>query len=119
MKEIKLNKHGIYLFGKLDGVDYVEAGNGVDDKGKTFKYGNSIKLRFILISSVTKNLNGTDVIVQVPKIQQVTIPTSEVDLLKQFNKFSKDIGKDVLVPSSADENKAIKLLDVSGLIVVA
>lgn len=56
-KEVKLIKHGNYLYGVLDGVDFVSA--GVLENGT--KYGASVKLKFITKTTVIKTVDGVEI----------------------------------------------------------
>ena len=56
-KDVKVTKHGNYLYGVLDGVDFVQS--GTLENGN--KYGASVKLRFITKVTVIKTVDGVDI----------------------------------------------------------
>ena len=100
-KEIKLKKHGNYLYGVLDGVDFVSAGtleNGT-------KYGASVKLKFITKTTIIKTVDGVDIPTQKAIGQTIKVPTANNELSIIVRKYNELIGKELLVNYGVkDEN---------------
>ncbi|MEA3498046.1 MAG: hypothetical protein U9R16_03195 [Campylobacterota bacterium] len=92
-KDIKLNKHGNYLYGVLDGVDFVSA--GVLENGT--KYGASVKLKFITKVSAIKTVDGVEIPTQKAISQIIKVPCANTELSIIVKKYNELIGKELLI----------------------
>ncbi|MCK5293334.1 MAG: hypothetical protein KAJ49_01685, partial [Arcobacteraceae bacterium] len=70
-KDVKVTKHGNYLYGVLDGVDFVQS--GTLENGN--KYGASVKLRFITKITVIKTVEGVEIPTLKAIAQTIKVPT--------------------------------------------
>ena len=99
--EIRLSKHGNYLYGVLDGVDFVS--EGVLENGT--KYAASVKLKFITKITIIKNVEGVDIPTQKAISQTIKVPTANTELSMIVRKYNELIGKELLINYSIkDEN---------------
>ena len=92
-KDIKMNKHGNYLYGVLDGVDFVSA--GVLENGT--KYGASLKLKFITKITVIKKVENVDVPTLKAISQIIKVPCANTELSIIVRKYNELIGKELLI----------------------
>ncbi len=93
-KEINIKEHGNYIYGTLDGVDFVTSGVIAETKQK---YGASVKLKFIMKSYKTKQVNGMDIKTKVANSQILKINCQDDELAGIVNKYNELDGKDLLV----------------------
>lgn len=101
VKDVKLTKHGNYLYGVLDGVDFVSA--GVLENGT--KYGASVKLKFITKTTVIKTVEGVEIPTQKAISQTIKVPTANSELSIIVKKYNELIGKELLINYGVkDEN---------------
>jgi len=100
MKKVEIVEHGNYLYGNLDGVDFVSSGqleNGT-------KYGASVKLKFITKVQIVKNVSGIDIPTTKAVSQTIKIPTTDTELPKLVLKYNEFIGQDLLISYSTADN---------------
>jgi hypothetical protein len=122
VKRIKtplLVEHGTFMYGKLDELDFTKAGKGVDDNGKEFSYGHSVKLKFIATKMVEKELNGRTI--QQPKtvFEYMTIACeSEEEIEQKYTFFTDFIGQEILVPIVNNKEKSTYKIDDSKLSII-
>ena len=98
--EVKLAKHGNYLYGVLDGVDFVSA--GVLENGT--KYGASVKLKFITKTTIIKTVDGIEIPTQKALAQIIKVPCANTELSLIVRKYNELIGKDLLINYSTPDN---------------
>jgi len=114
-----LMEHGTFMYGKLDELDFTPAGKGVDDKGKDFSYGHSVKLKFIATKIVEKELNGRTI--QQPKtvFEYMTIACdSEEEIEEKYTLFNNFIGQEILVPIVNNKEKSTYKIDDEKLVII-
>jgi len=99
-KEVKLIKHGNYLYGVLDGVDFVSA--GVLENGT--KYGASVKLKFITKTTVIKTVEGVEIPTQKAITQTIKVPCANTELSLIVKKYNELIGNELLINYSTPDN---------------
>ena len=99
-KDVKLSKHGNYLYGVLDGVDFVSA--GVLENGT--KYGASVKLRFITKITVIKTVEGVEIPTLKAIAQTIKVPTANNELSIIVRKYNELIGKELLINYGTSDN---------------
>ena len=99
-KNITLNKHGNYLYGVLDGVDFVSA--GVLENGT--KYGASVKLRFITKVTVIKTVENIDIPTLKAIAQTIKVPCANSELSIIVRKYNELIGKELLIGYGTSDN---------------
>jgi len=107
-KEIKITEHGNYLYGNLDGIDFVKSGtmDGV-------AYGASIKLKFIIISKRIKNVNGIEVLSTNAIATVIRLPIRNEEIVSLVGKYNKLLGRDLLVEFNASDNTTFSVTDES------
>ena len=104
-KDVKLTKHGNYLYGVLDGVDFVQSGqleNGT-------KYGASVKLKFITKITVIKTVEGVEIPTLKAITQTIKIPCSNNLLAMTVKKYNDLIGKELLINYSTPDNNVFSV----------
>lgn len=117
IKEIKINKHGNYLYATLDGVDFVTSGIMVNEKtGVKTNYGASIKLKFIIQSTIMKNVNGMSIPTLRANSIIVSIPTSEDKIPHLVQKYNALIGKDLFIDYNLNDGQKVTIQDESEII---
>lgn len=104
-KDVKLNKHGNYLYGVLDGVDFVSA--GVLENGT--KYGASVKLKFITKTTVIKTVDGVEIPTQKAIAQTIKVPCANTELSLIVKKYNELIGKELLISYSTPDNNVFSV----------
>ena len=100
IKGVEVVEHGNYLYGTLDGVDFVQSGKLEDGT----KYGASVKLKFITRVTAVKNVGGIDVATKKAISQIIRIPTTDTDLPVEVAKYNDLIGKDLLISYNTPDN---------------
>jgi hypothetical protein len=98
--EVKLQKHGNYLYGVLDGVDFIQSGQL--DNGT--KYGASVKLKFITKTTVIKTVEGVEIPTQKAIAQMIKIPCANTELSMIVRKYNELIGRELLINYSTPDN---------------
>jgi len=104
-KKIELEEHGNFLYGSLDGVDFVASGkleNGT-------AYGASVKLKFITKIDVVKNVQGTEIKTKKAISQIIKLPTTDEQLALMVHKYNELIGKDLLLSYSTADNNIFQM----------
>ena len=104
-KEINIKEHGNYLYGSLDGVDFVQS--GTLENGQ--KYGASVKLKFITKVTVVKNVAGIDIPTQKAISQIIKIPTTDDKLVELVHKYNDFIGKELLINYGTADNNTFSI----------
>ncbi|TLP36942.1 hypothetical protein [Arcobacter arenosus] len=94
VKEINLKEHGNFIYGTLDGVDFVPSGV-IRESGQT--YSASVKLKFIMKSTVTKDLNGVSIPTVRANSQIIKIQCRDEELPSLALKYNDLVGKDLLI----------------------
>jgi len=99
-KDVKIVRHGNYLYGVLDGVDFVSA--GVLENGT--KYGASVKLRFITKVSIIKTVEGVEIPTLKAIAQTIKVPCANNELSIIVRKYNELIGKELLISYGTSDN---------------
>lgn len=110
-KKVELSEHGNYLFGTLDGVDFVASGTM---EGKP--YPASVKLKFITRITKTKSVNNIDIPTKVAIAQTIKVPTTDANLRKLAIKYNDLIGEDLLINYATADNNMFTVADESEII---
>lgn len=113
-KEVKLTKHGNYLYGVLDGVDFVSA--GVLENGT--KYGASAKLKFITKATAIKTVDGVEIATQKAITQTIKVPCANSELSMLVKQYNDLIGKELLINYNAPDNNIFLASGAVGVDVV-
>jgi len=113
-KEVKLNKHGNYLYGVLDGVDFVSA--GVLENGT--KYGASLKLRFITKVSVIKTVEGVEIPTLKAIAQTIKVPCANNELSMIVRKYNELISKELLINYSIQDGNTFAVSSNVGIEII-
>lgn len=103
--EVNLTGHGNYLYGVLDGVDFVSA--GVLENGT--RYGSSVKLKFITKTTVIKTVNGVEIPTQKAISQIIKVPCADTELSLIVRKYNDLIGKELLISYSTPDNNVFSV----------
>ena len=114
MKKVEISEHGNYLFGVIDGVDFVQSGQLENGQ----KYGASVKLKFITKVNVIKQVLGTDVVTKKALSQVIKIPTNDNELPSLIAKYNGLIGSDLLINYSTADNHTFTVTDEKSLTVI-
>lgn len=119
VKSPLLVEHGTFMYGKLDELDFTKAGKGVDEKGKEFSYGHSVKLKFIATKMVEKELNGKTILNPRTVFEYMTIACeSEDEIEEKYIFFTGFIGQEILVPIVNNKEKSTYKIDDSKLVII-
>jgi len=102
---VKLKKHGNYLYGVLDGVDFVQS--GTLENGNS--YGASVKLRFLTKSTIIKTVDGTDIPTLKAIAQTIKVPCANNELSIIVRKYNELIGKELLINYSTSDNNTFSV----------
>ena len=113
IKPIEVVEHGNYLYGMLDGLDFVVSGIMQDSKKP---YSASLKLKFIMKSTFLKDLNGALIPTQRVTSQIVRIPTTDDKLLSLVQKYNELVGKDLFIKYYAKDGEVINVQDEKEII---
>lgn len=85
--------HGLFLFGKIEGVDFT-----VEGSNDTMKWGNSLKLKFAQAIPSTKVLNAVSYQILIYKSQTIVIKADSKDELSQLvAEYSAKVGQNVVI----------------------
>ncbi|RXK14237.1 hypothetical protein CP965_01965 [Halarcobacter mediterraneus] len=113
VKEINLKEHGNFIYGTLDGVDFVPSGV-IRENNQA--YSASVKLKFIMKSTVVKEINGT----QIPTIransQIIKIECKDEELPALALKYNDLVGKDLLINYGGRDGDTFKLQNEKDII---
>lgn len=109
--EVKLTGHGNYLYGTLDGVDFVSSGI-MDNK----PYPASVKLKFITRITKIKTVNNIEIPTKSAISQTIRIPTVDENLRKLALKYNDLIGQDLLINYATADNNTFNVDDENGII---
>ena len=112
-KPVQIKEHGNFLYGQLDGLDFVASGIMQDTKKP---YGASLKLKFIMKSVFHKELNGTSIPTQRVTSQIVRIPTTDDKLPQLVGKYNELVGKDLFINYNAKDGEVITIQDEKEII---
>lgn len=111
-KPIEINSHGNYVYGTLDGVDFVSSGKF--ENGQT--YGASVKLKFIMKALKTKAVNGVDITTTTSNSQIIQIKCQDDDLQTLVHKYNELDGKELLINYSAQDGSRFVINDEKDII---
>ena len=115
VKEINIKQHGNFIYGTLDGVDFVPSGkleNGTP-------YGASVKLKFIMKTPKTRTVAGEDITTMVATSQVLKIACEDEDLAKLVHKYNELDGKDLLINYSPKrDGDTFNIYDESDILLV-
>jgi len=101
--------HGLFLFGKIEGVDFTVEGKLQDGT----KYGNSIKLKFAQAVSQIKDLNGVNVPIVSYRTQTIVINCdSKEELADLVSEYTNKLGKNVAIELNVPDNQKFKALSI-------
>ncbi len=93
-KEVILKEHGTFIYGTLDGVDFVGSGV-IRDTGRP--YSASVKLKFIMRATKYKEINGVSIPTVVANSQIIKIECKDDELPQLALKYNELINKDLLI----------------------
>ena len=110
-KKVELSEHGNYLFGTLDGVDFVASGSM---EGKP--YPASVKLKFITRITKIKMVNNIEIPTKSAISQTIKIPTTDENLRKLAIKYNDLIGQDLLINYATADNNTFTVSDESEIL---
>lgn len=113
IKPVQVVEHGNYLYGTLDGLDFVASGIMQDTKKP---YSASLKLKFIMKSTFYKDLNGIPIATQRVTSQIVRIPTTDDKLPQLVTKYNELVGKDLFINYNAKDGEVINIQDEKEII---
>ena len=112
IKELKINKHGNYLYATLDGVDFVVAGVMFNEKsGQKNNYSASVKLKFIIQSTIIKNVNGMSIPTLRANSIIVSIPTTDDKIPAVVQKYNSMIGQDLFIDYNLSDGHKVSIQD--------
>ena len=112
IKELKINKHGNYLYATLDGVDFTVAGVMFNEKsGLKNNYGASVKLKFIIQSTILKNVNGMSIPTLRANSIIVSIPTTDDKIPALVQKYNTMIGQDLFIDYNLTDGHKVSIQD--------
>ena len=113
IKPVQIAGHGNYLYGTLDGLDFVASGIMQDTKKP---YSASLKLKFIMKSTFLKDLNGVQIPTQRVTSQIVRIPTTDDKLPQLVSKYNELVGKDLFINYNAKDGEVINIQNENEII---
>ncbi len=109
IQEASQHIHGLFLFGKIEGVDFTVEGKLQDGT----KYGNSIKLKFAQAVSQNKDLNGVNVPIVSYRTQTIVINCdSKEELADLVSEYTNKLGKNVSIELNVPDNQKFKALSI-------
>ena len=115
MQEVKINKHGNYLYGILEGVEPKDDNTWTNEQGKSIVTKSHLVLSFIMNTEVKKEIQGTEIITFVPRKQIIQLPVPSTDLIKLFKHYNGLVKKDLLINYTVMDNFKVKI-DVDDII---
>ena len=115
MKEISIKEHGNYIYGTLDGVDFVTSGIIAETK---MPYGASVKLKFIMKSYKTKEVGGVEIKTKVANSQILQIKCQDEQLSALGNKYNELDGKDLLVNYGGKDGDTFVIHDEKDILTI-
>lgn len=113
VKPIQLTQHGNYLYGTLDGLDFVPSGIMQETKKP---YSASIRLKFIMKSITLKDLNGVKIPVTRALSQVVRLPSTDEQLPNLISKYNALVGKDLLISYNSKDGDVLNIQDENEII---
>lgn len=113
IKELSLKEHGNFIYGTLDGVDFVSSGV-IKETGNA--YSASIKLKFIMKSSVTKELNGVSIPTVRANSQIIKIQCKDEELPRLALKYNDLLEKDLLINYGGKDGDTFVIQDEKDII---
>lgn len=113
IKPVQILEHGNYLYGTLDGLDFVPSGIMQDTKKP---YSASLKLKFIMKSTFLKDLNGIQIPTQRVTSQIVRIPTTDDKLPQLVQKYNALVGQNLFINYNAKDGEVINIQDEKEII---
>lgn len=115
IKPIQLQEHGCFLYGTLDGLDFTASGVFPETKRP---YGASIKLRFIMKTSILKDFNGTKIPIKTAKSVIVKLDTTDDKLVSLVQKYNDLAGKNLFINYIPKDGDILNLQDENEIIEV-
>lgn len=94
VKPVSVENHGNFIYGTLDGVDFVPSGV-IKENGNA--YSASIKLKFIIKSTILKEINGMEIPTTRANSQVIKIQCKDEELKTLALKYNELVGKDLLI----------------------
>ena len=113
VKEINLKEHGNFIYGTLDGVDFVSSGV-IKETGTM--YSASVKLKFIMKSTITKDLNGVAIPTVRANSQIIKIQCRDEELPTLALKYNDLVGKDLLINYGGKDGDTFVIQDEKEII---
>ncbi len=108
VKPIQLTEHGNFLYGTLDGIDFVASGIMAETKRP---YGASIRLKFMMKSTFHKELNGVKIPFQRVTTQIVKFATTDEELPQLVAKYNALVGKDLFINYNSKDGDILNIQD--------
>lgn len=112
-KNIQISQHGNYLYGTLDGLDFVPSGT-IPETRKP--YSASIRLKFIMKSFTFKDLNGVKIPVTRALSVVVRLATTDEELPNLVSKYNSLVGKDLLINYNCKDGDVLNIQDENEII---
>lgn len=114
-KEINIKEHGNYIYGTLDGVDFVTKGIIAETK---MPYGASVKLKFIMKTYKSKEVNGIEIKTKTANSQILQIKCQDDELAALVNKYNELDGKDLLVNYGGKDGDTFLIYDEKDILII-
>lgn len=115
VKEISLNQHGNFIYGSLDGIDFVVSGVIQETKKA---YNASIKLKFIIKSTIMKEIGGQQIPTVRANSQIIKIQCKDEDLPRLALKYNDLIGKDLLINYGGKDGDTFLIQDDKDILTI-
>lgn len=117
IKKTELTQHGNYIFGNLDGVDFVASGIMVDrNTNQKSNYGASVKLKFIIKDTFYKEVNGMQIPTTKANSVIIKIPTEDDKLPALVKKYNEMLGADLLIKYNLTDGHSVTIQDESEIL---
>lgn len=113
VKPIQVIEHGNFLYGTLDGIDFTASGIMQDTKRA---YGASIRLKFIMKSTILKDLNGVKIPVLRATSQIVKLASTDDKLPQLVQKYNELVGKDLFINYNSKDGDILNIQDENEII---
>ncbi|XOB60697.1 hypothetical protein ACMC56_08765 [Campylobacterota bacterium DY0563] len=119
IKSPLLSEHGTYMFGQLSELAWTVAGSGIDEQGKPFKYGHSVKLKFIVTKIMQKELNGKIIDYPNTVFEYLNISCeTEEEIESKYAFYDQFRGQEILVPIINNKEKVVYKIDDEKLLII-
>ncbi|MFW2378147.1 hypothetical protein ACN4FU_05620 [Aliarcobacter butzleri] len=113
IKPIQITEHGNFLYGTLDGINFIPSGIMQDTKRP---YGASIQLKFIMKSTFLKELNGVKIPIQRASSQIVKLPTTDDKLPLLISKYNELVGKNLFINYNSKDGDILNIQDENEIV---